>query len=177
MHGDMHWLLHAILQPKVFSHSLEQTCQYGNYIKGYGGQAKATVHHLPQLWRTKGIRDPWRRGTSGHTLSLSVKVSWENLQQHTGKTMSPSSISSMVCWGFILRFYLFIFREGKGRRKRGRETSVCGSFSLTPHWGPGPQSRHVLRLGIEPAILWFRGQHSVHWAIPARADLYKNLKK
>ena len=28
-------------------------------------------------------------------------------------------------------FYLFIFRERKGRRKRGRETSVCGCLSHT----------------------------------------------
>ena len=36
-------------------------------------------------------------------------------------------------------FYLFIFR----RRKKGRETSMCGCLLLTPYWGPGPQIRHV----------------------------------
>ena len=41
------------------------------------------------------------------------------------------------------RFYLFIFREGKGRRKRGRETSLCGCRQSAPHWGPGLQPRHV----------------------------------
>ena len=40
---------------------------------------------------------------------------------------------------FFLRFYLFLFEEGKG----GRETSVCGCLSCTPPWGPGPQPRHV----------------------------------
>ena len=30
------------------------------------------------------------------------------------------------------RFYLFIFKEGKGRKKRGRETSMCGCLSYIP---------------------------------------------
>ena len=38
---------------------------------------------------------------------------------------------------------LFIFREGKGGRKRGRETSLCGFLLHTPYWGPGLQPRHV----------------------------------
>ena len=41
----------------------------------------------------------------------------------------------------ILFIYLFI--EGKGERKRGRETSMCGCFLCTPYWGPGLQPRHV----------------------------------
>ena len=32
---------------------------------------------------------------------------------------------------FKILFYLFIFREGKGRRKRKRETSMCGWLPLT----------------------------------------------
>ena len=34
---------------------------------------------------------------------------------------------------------------------------MCGCLSHTPYWGPGPQPRHVLWLGIEPPILWFTG--------------------
>ena len=52
---------------------------------------------------------------------------------------------------FFKRFYLFIFRERKGGRKRGRETSMCGCLSCTPHWGPGSQPKHVPQL----ATLWF----------------------
>ena len=64
---------------------------------------------------------------------------------------------SVVTLDFIFkkRFYLFIFREGKGGRKRGRETSMCGCLSGGAHWGPGPQPRHVPWLGIELATLWF----------------------
>ena len=52
------------------------------------------------------------------------------------------------------RFYLFIFRE-RGRRKKGRETAMCGCTSHAACWGPGLQPRRVPWLGIEPATLWF----------------------
>ena len=46
-----------------------------------------------------------------------------------------------IAYFFIYkRFYLFIFREGKGERKRGRETSMCGCPLRVPYWGPGPKS-------------------------------------
>ena len=74
---------------------------------------------------------------------------------------------------FSLPFFsfkiLFIFREGKGGRKRGRKTSMCGCLLHALNWGPDLQPRHVPPLGIEPATLWFAGQHSIHWATPARA--------
>ena len=45
---------------------------------------------------------------------------------------------------------LIDFREGgKGGRKSGRETSMCGCLSRAPYWGPGPQPRHVPWLGFE----------------------------
>ena len=70
---------------------------------------------------------------------------------------------------FFLRFFKFIFREGKGGRKRGRETSMCGFYLSAPYWRPGIQPRHVSWLGIELATLWFVVRHSIHWATPARA--------
>ena len=60
---------------------------------------------------------------------------------------------------------------------RGRETSVCGHLSCTPHRGPGLQPRHVPWLGIELATLWFAAWHSVHWATPAMAQLKQFLKR
>ena len=47
-----------------------------------------------------------------------------------------------------------------------------------PPLGPGPQPRHMPWLGIEPETLWFAGRHSIHWATPARAEifLYKQFK-
>ena len=44
---------------------------------------------------------------------------------------------------YFLRFIYLFFREGKGGRKRGRETSMCGCLLWAPYWGPGSQPRHV----------------------------------
>ena len=49
----------------------------------------------------------------------------------------------------FLLFFLSFFREGKGERKRGRETSMCGCLLCAP----GLQPRHVPWVGIEPVTL------------------------
>ena len=77
----------------------------------------------------------------------------------------------LIYFIFIFKIFLKLFLAGKGGRKRGRETSMCGCLSHGPPWGPGPQPRHAPWLGIEPATLWFAGLRSIHWAIPAR-DAY-----
>ena len=46
---------------------------------------------------------------------------------------------------------------------------MCGCLSNTRYWGPGLLPRHMPWLGIELTTLWFAGQRSIHWAIPARA--------
>ena len=58
---------------------------------------------------------------------------------------------------FFLKFYLFtdFLRVGKGGRETARETSMCTCLSHGPHWGPGPQPRHVPWLGIELETLCF----------------------
>ena len=43
-----------------------------------------------------------------------------------------------VCVYIYIWFYLFIFQEGKGGRKRGRETSMCGCLMDTPPLGTLP---------------------------------------
>ena len=73
-------------------------------------------------------------------------------------------------WSFIFIYFILFYREGKGRRKRGRETSMCGCLLHTPHWEPGLQYRHTPRLGIEPVTPWFPVRCSIHLAIPTRTD-------
>ena len=65
---------------------------------------------------------------------------------------------------FLKISFIYFFSEGKGGRKRGRETSMCkrniGRLSHSPNWGPGPKPRHVsgnrtsdplvCRLGLNP---------------------------
>ena len=51
---------------------------------------------------------------------------------------------------FFKKDFIYLFLErGKVGRKKGRERSMCGCLLHTSYWGPGPQPRHVLRLGIE----------------------------
>ena len=69
----------------------------------------------------------------------------------------------------ILDFLIYFFREEKGRRKRVRETSMCGCLSHAPYWGPGLQPRPVLYTGNLRATLCFTGRHSIHLATPVRA--------
>ena len=53
---------------------------------------------------------------------------------------------------------------------------MCGCLLHTHYWGPDPQPRHVSWLGIKLATPWFTGQHSIHWATPARANFSYILK-
>ena len=100
-------------------------------------------------------------------LCWTCQVIW--LRNPCYKNLSCIIVTFHIITFFGKDFYLLIFREEKGGRNRGRETSMCGCLFRAPHWGPGPQPRHVPWLGIEPATLWFTGQHSVHWATSARA--------
>ena len=69
---------------------------------------------------------------------------------------------------FLMSFLntLFIFREGKGRKKKHQ----CVVASCIPHTGDLAHNPGMCpRLGIELAALWFAGLHSIRWAILARA--------
>ena len=48
---------------------------------------------------------------------------------------------------------------------------MCGCLSHSSYWGSGPHPKYVPWLGIKPMTLWFAGQHSVHWATPARVKV------
>ena len=76
----------------------------------------------------------------------------------------PFSISK------ILFIYLCLERGREGDRGEEKYQRVVASHTPPSQGpGPGPQPRHVPLLGIELATLWFTGQHSIHWATPARA--------
>ena len=109
-------------------------------------------------WDTCVSTQPWSSFTVPskwlfHFHWLLKPSPWSRLLSAT-LTFNPSPNSVNICFFFFFkRFYLFIFRG----RNRGRETSMCGCLSCAPHWGPGPQPRHVPWLGIEPVTLWFAG--------------------
>ena len=85
--------------------------------------------------------------------------------------LKPVLYTHTYTYFLILKNILFINfqRERKGRRKRGRETSVCGCLLCAPNLGPGLQPRRVPWLGIEPASLWIAVQLWIHWDTSAWA--------
>ena len=77
-------------------------------------------------------------------------MKYRHLKSYWAKEQTWITVWSLSEFFLFLRFYLFIFREGKGGRKRGRETSICGCLLHAPDQGPGPQPRHAPWLGIKP---------------------------
>ena len=62
-----------------------------------------------------------RRGTLTRTKQMRMRIMLKRMLS----MQRPSFFFFLIC-EFLKRFYLFIiFREGKGERKRGRETSMC----------------------------------------------------
>ena len=64
-------------------------------------------------------------------------------------------------------------REGEREWEKQQDTSIC-CFSQAPHWGLGPQPRHVPWLGIELATLWFTACiQSTELHQPGRLNCFK----
>ena len=76
-----------------------------------------------------------------------------------------SFLLASICFFFFFQDYIYLFLEGEKERER----NIVWVPLACPHWGPGPQPRHVLWLGIQLVTLWFTGGHSIHWATPSRA--------
>ena len=74
----------------------------------------------------------------------------KSLEQHIGGLDMYSIL-------FIFKFYLFLRRRREGERERHR-AAPCAPLPGDLACNPGM----CLRLGIEPATLWFTGQHSIH---------------
>ena len=116
-----------------------------NRVISNHSQENSTMHYMLEL------QGKTRKGVSAR-LEGRMLLSVRNELRQGFRTKVMSS-RKMPEFPFFLRLYLFIFREGKGGRKR--EISMCGCLSRGPHWGPGPQPRHMSWLGIEPTTLWF----------------------
>ena len=110
----------------------------------------------------KGLGEPsW----SHHNLATAVppclgrqSVPRKQLESFFLLTSGDHIICCPKRYAFLKRFYLFILREGKGRRKGGWGTSMCGCLLSAPSWGPGLQPRRVPWLGLKPlqtgTLLW-----------------------
>ena len=84
--------------------------------------------------------------------------------------------SHPVCGHFYTDLVSFRERGRKGEREGEQHQcdTLISCLLHIPNWGPGPQPRHVPWLGIKPVTLWFTGQHSIHWATPAKAVVIFN---
>ena len=74
-------------------------------------------------------------------------------------------------------FIYLLLERGESEGERGRETSTCERYInqlplMHPLLGTWPATQACAWLGVKPATLWFTGQHSIHWATPARANHY-----
>ena len=67
--------------------------------------------------------------------------------------------------------FIYLFLEGKGRKKRGSKTSTWGCLSHVPYWGPGLQPR-CPRLGFplvhRPVGHWTTQSTELHQPGPQR---------
>ena len=60
---------------------------------------------------------------------------------------------------FVNRLVLYFQREGKGQRKRGRETSMCSCFLCAPYW---IAVQACALTGNGNGTFWFAGLCSIH---------------
>ena len=106
----------------------------------------------------------------GQFLTLCLHSCWVSMIGFWRVSLTPLKLYEKCQMCVFLETGFMVWREGKVREKeKERNISVWLPLMCAPYWGPGPQPRHVPWLGIEPATLWFSGQHSIHWAAPARA--------
>ena len=71
---------------------------------------------------------------------------------------------------FFKDFISLFLDRGEGRQKeRKRNINVWLPLMHLPP-GTWPAIQACAWLGIEPATLWFSGQHSIHWDTPAMVD-------
>ena len=71
-------------------------------------------------------------------------------------------------FSFFQRFIYFLERGREGEREGEKHQCVVAS-QVPPIGDLACNPGMCPRLGIEPATLWFAGQHSIHWPTPAWA--------
>ena len=112
--------------------------------------------------------------------NTSVRVLKKLAQSHrAGNWRRRNSNQSSILflpYFFLKILFIYFQREGKGGRKWGIETSMCGCLLHVPYPGPGQQPRNVPCLGIELVAFQFAGRCSIHWATPARATASFSFK-
>ena len=122
--------LHGILELDRTS----EISQFDHLIYGWGGWG-VVFSDLPKVKSLGGNKLQVPKFTVQYHFH-STLGNFHNIRRTVCKTKDISAnavffkktFHLFVCWFIYLFTYSFlVFREGKGRRKRGRETSICGS--------------------------------------------------
>ena len=72
---------------------------------------------------------------------------------------------------FFKILFIYLFRQrGRGGEREGEKHQCVVASHMPPTGGLAHNPRHVAWLRIKPATLQFAGQHSIHWATPARVQ-------
>ena len=82
---------------------------------------------------------------------------------HLKFTLKCKSYPMFIIMFLFFFILFFIFRQ---REREGKRLHCIVASCARPLLGTWP--RHVPWSGIEPRTVWFTGQHSIHWATPAR---------
>ena len=143
--------------------------QFGSYkFSKVTNQSSLARQSLPP-WRNRREENPnWTHGGQQQREKRRKGHLTEG-RQRGGRSQNYEDV-------FFKIFYLLtLFREREREGERERNSNVPeihGCLSYAPNYRPGPQPRHVPWLGIEPVTFQFAGQHSIHWATPARARTF-----
>ena len=108
-------------------------------------------------------------------ICLNQLLMWSSSSIFLSAIFKSFNFTTLFFFSFFKILLGLFLERGEGREK-DRERNINMWLPLPhPQLGTWPTTRHVPWLGIELATLWFTGQHSVHWATPARAQ-YSFLK-
>ena len=95
---------------------------------------------------------------------ISLTGSWSFLLKDFKDTKWPGKFTVRL----FKRSYLFTLNRGQGRKKDGEKHQCVVASCMLPT-GTRPTTQACALTGNSTAVLWFSGQHSVHWATPTRA--------
>ena len=103
-------------------------------------ECSVNIYYIVKYSQTSVIPYCFQMGWSGY--------SWRGMLQFPNDVgLILGFVFYLQVWYYFLNNFfkdsIYLFLEGKGVRKRWRETSRCGCLLCAPNWGCGLQHKHV----------------------------------